>query len=202
VIENNKKSGVAVVNMLFSDSGGIFRMTGGAIINNENSGGVYVRSEDQTFLVSGGATITGNEECNVRLGDGAVIVVDGALTGEIGFLAESYESGAVTSGYGENNEGDEIAKLFSDYPKFRPVIRNGEIELEELIGVWFNSDGGSEVPPQYLEDGDYVTRPEDPTLFGWVFDGWYRDSDHMTPFDFNEPVHELYITLYANWISE
>ncbi|MCR4726023.1 MAG: InlB B-repeat-containing protein [Clostridia bacterium] len=202
VIENNKKSGVAVVNMLFSDPGGVFRMTGGAIRNNENSGGVYVRSEDQTFLVSGGATITGNAECNVRLGPGAVIVVDGAWTGEIGFLAESYESGAVTSGYGENNEGDEIAGLFSDYPKFRPVIRNGEIELEELIGVWFDSDGGSEVPPQYLEDGDYVTRPEDPTLFGWRFDGWYRDSDHMIPFDFDEPVHDLYITLYANWISE
>ena len=51
---------------------------------------------------------------------------------------------------------------------------------------------------QYVEYNGTVTKPEDPTLDGYTFDGWYSDSSFNNPYDFNKPVTEnLYI--YAKW---
>ena len=61
--------------------------------------------------------------------------------------------------------------------------------------VTFNSDGGSAVAAQTVEDGKTATKPADPTKEGYTFVGWYLGS---TAYDFSKPVTGN-ITLTAKW---
>ena len=64
--------------------------------------------------------------------------------------------------------------------------------------VTFNSNGGSEVPPQSIENGNTASWPQDPTREGFSFKGWYADEGLTVAYAFTEPVTED-ITLYAKW---
>ena len=46
--------------------------------------------------------------------------------------------------------------------------------------------------------GENVARPDDPTLEGYIFKGWYIDPDCTIPFDFDEPVLSD-MDVYAKW---
>ncbi len=67
--------------------------------------------------------------------------------------------------------------------------------------VTFETGDGSAVEKQTVESGDSVSRPEDPEKEGFVFGGWYADSDLTVPYDFDSKVTES-ITLYAKWTEE
>ena len=62
--------------------------------------------------------------------------------------------------------------------------------------VTFNSDGGSEVAPATVEEGEKVTKPTDPTKTGYTFDGWYLGE---TAFDFENVAITTNVTLTAKW---
>ena len=64
--------------------------------------------------------------------------------------------------------------------------------------VTFNSNGGSAVPSQEVEDGEKATKPTDPTKAGAEFVNWYSDETLETVYDFNTVV-TADITLYAKW---
>mgnify|MGYP000842767796 CR=1 FL=1 len=62
--------------------------------------------------------------------------------------------------------------------------------------VAFNTDGGTPVPPaQEVEYGHTATKPVEPTLKGYTFDGWYLGDEK---YDFSAAV-EQNITLTAKW---
>ena len=65
--------------------------------------------------------------------------------------------------------------------------------------VTFDSNGGTEVPPQTVLEGEKATKPADPTTFSDEFDGWYIDKNFDKEFDFNTPITGD-ITLYAKWV--
>ena len=44
-----------------------------------------------------------------------------------------------------------------------------------------------------------VDRPEDPTNDGYVFSGWFTDTDCTTLYDFSQPVGTSDIYLYSGW---
>jgi len=74
--------------------------------------------------------------------------------------------------------------------------------IEEVIEektITFDSKGGAPVPPsQTLDRGELVKKPEDPSLSGSIFGGWYKDIDCTEPYDFDfVPTHSM--TLYAKW---
>ncbi len=63
--------------------------------------------------------------------------------------------------------------------------------------VYFVSNGGNSIAKQTIKYGDkalYVTSTRD----GYVFEGWYIDSNLMQKYDFNSPVTNT-LTLYAKW---
>lgn len=62
--------------------------------------------------------------------------------------------------------------------------------------VSFDTDGGTTVPSQTVENGGLVTTPDDyPSKTGHRFQGWYVDG---VPYDFTQPVHsDMVIT--AKW---
>ena len=66
--------------------------------------------------------------------------------------------------------------------------------------VTFNSNGGSSVAAQTVDNGGKATKPTDPTRSGYTFGGWYTNSSCTTAFDFNSTVTSD-ITLYAKWTA-
>ncbi|MBD5484315.1 MAG: hypothetical protein HDR18_02130 [Lachnospiraceae bacterium] len=61
--------------------------------------------------------------------------------------------------------------------------------------VIFDSDGGTTVDPQVVENGKTAAKPEAPVKEGFRFIGWYLDDE---PYDFNNEITES-ITLKARW---
>lgn len=78
-----------------------------------------------------------------------------------------------------------------DYLNYKPA-------KEEYQYIKFESNGGTDVPMQTVEMGEKITKPEDPTRFGYSFAGWYTDEKLTKSFDFATEVTE-YLTLYAKW---
>ncbi|MBD5446249.1 MAG: pectate lyase [Treponema sp.] len=62
--------------------------------------------------------------------------------------------------------------------------------------VTFDSNGGSEVKPQTVEEGKTATKPSDPTKEGYIFDAWYVEGGNS--FDFASAI-TADIKLVAKW---
>ncbi len=77
---------------------------------------------------------------------------------------------------------------------------NNSIPFHALTEVTYDSQGGSDVPYDYvISQGDTVNAPENPIRTGFFFDGWYPtaacDTTAVTfPFTVNAET-----TLYAKW---
>ena len=65
--------------------------------------------------------------------------------------------------------------------------------------VTFNSNGGSNVPVQIVEETMNAIQPSAPTKEGYSFVGWYTTPSFDELYNFNASVIEN-ITLYARWI--
>ena len=71
---------------------------------------------------------------------------------------------------------------------------------EETFTVTFDTVyEGLEVLSQTVEAGGLVIQPEDPTFNYRAFKGWFKDSDHTEPWDFQEDTVEEDLTIYAAW---
>ncbi len=78
------------------------------------------------------------------------------------------------------------------------IKTQGRVLVTEVYTVTFDSYGGTPVPPkQEVEYGHKATKPADPTLKGYTFDGWYLDGEEE-PFDFGTTITSD-ITLTAKW---
>ncbi len=65
--------------------------------------------------------------------------------------------------------------------------------------VTFNTDGGSAVTEQTIEEGQKATRPTtNPTKTGYTFAGWYTSSEFTTEFDF-DTVITTDTEIFAKW---
>ena len=66
--------------------------------------------------------------------------------------------------------------------------------------VTFETNGGSEIQPITVADGDKLTLPASPTKDGEKFLRWYTDADLKTAFDSDQAITGD-ITLYARWFT-
>ncbi|WP_164848607.1 InlB B-repeat-containing protein [Paenibacillus sp. DCT19] len=64
--------------------------------------------------------------------------------------------------------------------------------------VIFESNGGSAVTEQTVNEGAVATAPGAPMLEGYTFNGWYSDSELTSPYGFTEGVMAN-VMLYAKW---
>ena len=69
---------------------------------------------------------------------------------------------------------------------------------KETYRVKFDSNGGTSVKTQTVEEGDRAQEPNDPTRNGYTFLGWYLNG---RKFSFNTRIYED-ITLEAKWEKE
>lgn len=70
----------------------------------------------------------------------------------------------------------------------------------QMYSVTFDSNDGSDVARQEIQENGKATRPADPTKTGYVFDNWHIDSPEGNVWDFGTAVTGD-MTLYANWES-
>ena len=95
----------------------------------------------------------------------------------------------------ENVESEKTDENTNTETKEEPVEK-------KKFTVTFNTNGGSAVESQTVEEGSTATKPAtDPTKTGLVFVGWYKESTFETSFDFNSAINAD-TTIYANWASE
>ncbi len=66
--------------------------------------------------------------------------------------------------------------------------------------VIFDSEGGSSVPAQTVEEGKTVVKPDDPLRLGYNFDGWYLEGS-KTAYNFKTPVTDN-LVLHAKWTRQ
>jgi uncharacterized repeat protein (TIGR02543 family) len=71
---------------------------------------------------------------------------------------------------------------------------------QKIVWVIFDSQGGSVVSSQLVDGGTKAVKPTDPTRFGYILGGWYRDTECTgTAWNFDTDIVTANITLYAKW---
>lgn len=179
----------------------------------KKGGGVYVHSRAK-LNVSGAAKVIGNKvqasdgaeaaASNVYLDKGALVTVNGALSGDARIGVTSADAGAQAGAYatvvtsGLRNRGS-ASNITSDSGSYVVAANSaGEAALQKARTVKFDTHGGSVVKPQAVTTGDRVMRPSDPSMSHAGFGGWYTDADLKMPYDFSAPV-TADMTLHAKW---
>ena len=85
-----------------------------------------------------------------------------------------------------------ISQNITLYARYVPVET-------QIYTVTFDSNGGTDILPQTVIEGEKATKPADLTTLSDEFDGWYIDKNFDKEFDFNTPISGD-ITLYAKWV--
>ncbi|MDR0523859.1 MAG: leucine-rich repeat protein [Candidatus Methanoplasma sp.] len=67
--------------------------------------------------------------------------------------------------------------------------------------VAFDSRGGSAVRSQTVREGSIAAEPAPPSRSGYSFEGWFREIECATEWDFMSDVVEEDLTLYAKWAA-
>ena len=77
-----------------------------------------------------------------------------------------------------------------------------ETQVTDPVYVRFESNGGSTVEKQKVQNGSVATEPDDPTKSGYTFYGWYADENFTgKEFDFENTAVSKTLTLYAKWVE-
>lgn len=98
------------------------------------------------------------------------------------------------------NEAYELyRKAHPEYTKseeeFLDDLLNGRLAEKKKYTIRFETNGGSTVPSQTIDEKTKVTKPDNPTREGYTFKQWLYQDD---PWSFNVPVCEN-MTLSADW---
>jgi len=72
--------------------------------------------------------------------------------------------------------------------------------METRYIITFNSNGGTLIKEQIVNEGTQITIPSTPTKDGFVFSGWYSNILLTTDWDFSTSF-EVNVMLYAKWIA-
>ncbi len=140
----------------------------------------------------------------ITIGENGNWYIDGEDTG---VLAEGVQGPQGEPGE-DGVDGEDGLSAYEIYIKYHPEYTGTEEEwLEDLVNgdlreeykITFQTNGGSQIEPQYVKYGRLVTRPaDDPTRTGYLFDGWYLGAE-LFPFNSYQVYDDL--TLLAHWKS-
>ena len=109
---------------------------------------------------------------------------------EVQFTPESgYTLTEDTDFYIGNNSYYTLGHFVSKDNETGAVLVN--FEIIKSFKVSFNTKGGSYVEDQYVEEGNTLVKPSDPTKDSYTFYGWYEDIyDIWNDFNFNRVIDE------------
>ena len=81
------------------------------------------------------------------------------------------------------------------------LTENPTVEVEKYT-VTFDTNGGSSIDSVEIEKGGRVSIPKAPTKEGASFEGWFKDKELTTRWNFNKDTIVANTTLYAKWGEE
>ena len=187
-------------------SGGTITINGGVVNATSGMNAAAIGGGDHgagTVIINGGqvtATAFSSGEGGFGIGSGhdnsASTISLGWTNATTDFIQASNYNGTVT-----------FAKDFVLDSNHEIMASQNNINGQKLIPgsgykwtVVFNSQGGSWVSTQYIENNSTATEPTAPTRKGYTFGGWFTVSDCTdgTAYDFSTPV-TTGLTLYAKW---
>ncbi len=188
-----------------------FPSRGGTIAPQDN-GEVVVPGDSTVKSGEDGQEITVSDQGGTVNGEGSITVPGNGmvtvLNSSVGPITITVPESGGTVTTGENGEvvipGGSTVQVWRDPPFTIPstggtVTPDGVVKYD--VTVTFDAQGGSDVPSQTVMIGDQVTEPTDPTQNGCTFDGWYKESDCQTEWNFDDPVTGS-MTLYAKWTKK
>ena len=68
--------------------------------------------------------------------------------------------------------------------------------------ITFESNGGTIVPAQSIQENEKMEQPETPVKEGYLLDGWFKEAECETIWDFEKDTVTADITLYAKWTED
>ena len=73
-------------------------------------------------------------------------------------------------------------------------------DVTPQYAIAFDLQGkGTAIDTMYVEDGSLIVAPEEPTDEFYTFEGWYKDAETTTPWNFETDLVSGNTTLYAKW---
>ena len=121
-----------------------------------------------------------------------VTVVDGE---PVGRPADPTRDGYTFKGWTLDGQPYDFAQPVTGNLTLTAVWEENKTPTPVTHKVTFDTNGGSTVDPQTVDDGATAVKPADPTRDGYAFNGWTLDGK---PYDFATPVTGD-ITLEAQW---
>ncbi|WP_167434087.1 InlB B-repeat-containing protein [Paenibacillus silvae] len=134
------------------------------------------------FKSNGGSTVE-----DLTINEGAVATAPPAPTLDGYTFSGWYSDMELTTAYGFTEVIMEALTLYAKWTK-------------NSYKLSFNSDGGSTVSSQSVEDGEAAMEPDAPTREGYKFSGWYSDIDRTQAYIFTTPM-KASLSLYAKWTA-
>lgn len=98
----------------------------------------------------------------------------------------------------DTNTNSNIGGMGGDAETDSSTNSDTPLPKNELVTVFFNSNGGNDVANIEVELGSLLDAPET-TKGGYKFDAWLTEDGEK--FEFNEPIFSSF-TLYASWIPD
>jgi uncharacterized repeat protein (TIGR02543 family) len=119
-------------------------------------------------------------------------------------------AGYVFDGFYDEPNGQGVqyyaTETWSEYISIFPVRTWDKASNATLYAKWiplrtvtFNSQDGSSIDSMEIISGQKILEPATPTKSGFVFDGWYKETEWITEWDFSSDKIISDITLYAKW---
>ena len=117
-------------------------------------------------------------------------------------MRATYDEAAGTfkkAGYYTKGRDGYFWQIFWSYlEQYAAGARTAESPYSNKHTITFETNGGSEVAPAKVKDGETLPQPTSPTKYAFNFAGWYCNPELTDPYDFNTPVPYDF-TLYAKW---
>lgn len=118
---------------------------------------------------------------------------------EVNLLAASKDGYVFAGWYDAAVSGEEVT-LITNQTGDVTLYAYWTVASGTTYVVSFDSNGGSSVVSQTINEGEYAIEPTNPTATNYVFNGWYTESSLTNLYDFNTQINNN-ITLYAGWIE-
>ena len=187
--------------------------------------GVYLVPEGQTVtrfafvsdcLEPGGGNLLDNITFSTLLGNLSVVENDDSTVTIKGYWGDSDPTKKLVIKLGDDitkydmsevlNKNFTITLTAKEVKNYNEVIVYHEdysdakrtLTLSDKLEVVFETNDGSSIDTEYVQNNTKVTKPSNPTKDGYKFNGWYTDSTLKTRYNFNNLVTDN-MTLYAKW---
>lgn len=92
---------------------------------------------------------------------------------------------------------------------FTPIIPEGyalnaelpvvKVDVVLKHKVSFETKGANEIEPMSIDNGELMSRPDEPIREGFIFEGWYKDEEYNNVWDFDTEIVTEAIMLHAKW---